>query len=146
MNRLVHTVPDPGIFSVRALASAAPAPSAPVHLTGSGNKAHNKLFFKMCFLPIYPTVVLQIHEVTLLMKCWLMLMLYWCEKIGSDAIDIWCWEVKSFKEGALLKLRETGHAEAWLKVLLADALESLDCAKRFAQFLWLKSFHHTLCF
>ena len=28
-----------GIFSVRVLASAAPAPSAPVHLTGSGNKA-----------------------------------------------------------------------------------------------------------
>jgi len=27
-----------GIFSVRALASAAPAPNAPVHLTGSGNK------------------------------------------------------------------------------------------------------------
>jgi len=27
-----------GIFAVRALASAAPAPSAPVHLTGSGNK------------------------------------------------------------------------------------------------------------
>lgn len=27
-----------GIFCVRALASAAPAPSAPVHLTGSGNK------------------------------------------------------------------------------------------------------------
>lgn len=27
-----------GIFSARALASAAPAPSAPVHLTGSGNK------------------------------------------------------------------------------------------------------------
>mmetsp|Transcript_28712 Transcript_28712/g.67506 ORF Transcript_28712/g.67506 Transcript_28712/m.67506 type:complete len:610 (-) Transcript_28712:201-2030(-) len=27
-----------GIFSVRVLASAAPAPSAPVHLTGSGNK------------------------------------------------------------------------------------------------------------
>ena len=50
-------------------------------------------------------------------KCWLMLMLYWCEKIGSDAIDIWCWEVKSFNEWVLLKLRETGHGEAWLKVL-----------------------------
>merc|ERR1711972_150235 len=27
-----------GIFSVRALASAAPAPNAPAHITGSGNK------------------------------------------------------------------------------------------------------------
>lgn len=35
---LVSATAFSGIFSVRALASAAPAPNAPVHLTGSGNK------------------------------------------------------------------------------------------------------------
>jgi hypothetical protein len=35
---LCSATPFSGIFMVRALASAAPSPNAPVHLTGSGNK------------------------------------------------------------------------------------------------------------
>ena len=35
-----------------------------------------------------PAVMQLTHEVTLLMKCWLMLKLYRCENIGCDAIDI----------------------------------------------------------
>lgn len=47
-----------GIFSVRALASAAPAPSAPVHLTGSGNKMEFDLGLEI-----------QLHRVDLVVSC-----------------------------------------------------------------------------
>ncbi|CAK9033561.1 unnamed protein product [Durusdinium trenchii] len=47
-----------GIFSVRALASAAPAPSAPVHLTGSGNKMEFDLGLEI-----------QLHRVDLVVTC-----------------------------------------------------------------------------
>jgi len=47
-----------GIFCVRALASAAPAPSAPVHLTGSGNKVEFDLGLEV-----------QLHRVDLVVTC-----------------------------------------------------------------------------
>eukprot|EP00930_Biecheleria_cincta_P028833 TRINITY_DN20086_c0_g1_i1.p1 TRINITY_DN20086_c0_g1~~TRINITY_DN20086_c0_g1_i1.p1 ORF type:complete len:623 (+),score=110.87 TRINITY_DN20086_c0_g1_i1:73-1869(+) len=47
-----------GIFSVRALASAAPAPSSPVHLTGSGNKVEFDLGLEV-----------QLHRVDLVVTC-----------------------------------------------------------------------------
>eukprot|EP00931_Biecheleriopsis_adriatica_P029549 TRINITY_DN1752_c0_g1_i4.p1 TRINITY_DN1752_c0_g1~~TRINITY_DN1752_c0_g1_i4.p1 ORF type:complete len:604 (-),score=139.49 TRINITY_DN1752_c0_g1_i4:224-2035(-) len=47
-----------GVFSLRALASAAPAPSAPVHLTGSGNKMEFDLGLEI-----------QLHRVDLVVTC-----------------------------------------------------------------------------
>jgi len=47
-----------GIFSVRALASAAPAPNAPIHLTGSGNKVEFDLSLEV-----------QLQRVNLVVVC-----------------------------------------------------------------------------
>eukprot|EP00933_Yihiella_yeosuensis_P035899 TRINITY_DN29553_c1_g1_i1.p1 TRINITY_DN29553_c1_g1~~TRINITY_DN29553_c1_g1_i1.p1 ORF type:complete len:633 (+),score=94.47 TRINITY_DN29553_c1_g1_i1:66-1901(+) len=47
-----------GIFCVRALASAAPSPSAPVHVTGSGNKVEFDLALEI-----------QLHRVDLAVTC-----------------------------------------------------------------------------
>lgn len=47
-----------GIFSIRALASAAPEPSAPVHITGSGNKVEFDL-----------SLEIQLHRINLVVTC-----------------------------------------------------------------------------
>jgi len=47
-----------GIFSVRALASAAPAPNSPAHLTGSGNKVEFDLALEV-----------QLHRANMVVMC-----------------------------------------------------------------------------
>eukprot|EP00928_Gymnodinium_smaydae_P061154 TRINITY_DN45309_c0_g1_i1.p1 TRINITY_DN45309_c0_g1~~TRINITY_DN45309_c0_g1_i1.p1 ORF type:complete len:586 (+),score=159.20 TRINITY_DN45309_c0_g1_i1:104-1861(+) len=47
-----------GIFSARALASAAPAPNSPVHITGSGNKVEFDIALEV-----------QLHRVNLVVTC-----------------------------------------------------------------------------
>jgi len=95
-----------GIFSVRALASAAPAPNAPVHFTGSGNKVEFDLMLEV-----------QLQRVNLVVVCKLQVLI--ANEVLTEELFQIAYETLTSGPGLRFQLVGTGLGSDEIDVQLA---------------------------
>lgn len=103
---LVSATAFSGIFSVRAIASAAPAPNAPVHLTGSGNKIEFDMGLEV-----------QLQRVNLIVTC--KLSVIWANATLTEELFQVTLETLKDREGLRYQVVATGLNDESVDVSLS---------------------------